>query len=141
MNLTAAQQQEVERAIERLRTSTGTWISDARAAEVIGQLIYERDQLAAWKQSALDVEKTWNVQSIGKLIGLRLGQPIRSEIEPAIRALMEKRQFSREQNEAFETLDREIGACPIAGIGRRYHIELPIETALTLRSLIDNFRP
>lgn len=98
MNLTAAQQQEVERAIERLRTSTGTWISDARAAEVIGQLVAERDA---------------NTRA----------------------------PFTTEQNEAFETLDCEIGACPIAGIGRRYHIELPIETALTLRSLIDNFRP
>ncbi len=49
--------------------------------------------------------------------------------------------FTREQQEAFETLDREICNCPVAGIYRRDHIELPIETALTLRSLIDNFRP
>lgn len=99
MTLTAAQQQEVERTIDRLRTSTGTWISDARAAEVISQFVVDRDDAAA------------------------------------------KRQFTPEQQEAFETLDREIMACPVAGIARRYHIELPVETALTLRSLIDNFRP
>ena len=97
MTLTAVQQQEVERTIERLRTSTGYWISDIRAEEIIGQLIFDRDAAR---------------------------QP-----------------FTQEQTEAFETLDRELTLWPVAGIARRYHIELPIETAMTLRSLIDNLRP
>lgn len=96
MTLTAAQQQEVERTIERLRTSTGTWISDARAAEVIGALVTARD-----------------------------------EANPP---------FTDEQAEAAATLNREIMACPIAGISRRYHIELPIETATTLRGLIETLK-
>jgi hypothetical protein len=97
MPLSAAQQQEVERTIERLRTSTGTWISDARAAEIIGALIAERD-----------------------------------EAHPP---------FTDDQAMAVESLNQEVMDCPIAGICRRYHIELPIETATTLRALIETFRP
>jgi hypothetical protein len=97
MPLTAAQQQEVELSIERLRTSTGTWISDARAAEVIGALVAARD-----------------------------------EAHPP---------FTDEQAEAVEALNREVMDCPTGGIGRRDYIELPIETARTLRGLIETFKP
>jgi len=47
----------------------------------------ERDQLLAWKQSALEVEKDWDCQRIGKLLHIPLGESVRAGIEPAIVAL------------------------------------------------------
>lgn len=46
------------------------------------------DQLRAWKDSALAVERSWDCQAVGKLLGIPLGSDIRSQIEPAIRALI-----------------------------------------------------
>lgn len=43
--------------------------------------------LRDWKDSAMQVERTWNEQEVGKLLGVRLGHAIRPEIEPAIRRM------------------------------------------------------
>ena len=44
-------------------------------------------ELEAWKASALAVEKEWDAQEVGKLLGLTLGTRIRAGIAPAIKNL------------------------------------------------------
>ncbi len=65
----------------------------------IATLTDERDDLAAWKESALTVESRWDCQAVGKLLELPLGSDIRAQIEPKIRELI------RERDEARETAD------------------------------------
>lgn len=55
--------------------------SDAKAIEE------ERDRLKEWKESALEVEKTWDVQAIANEMDLGLGESIRSNILPYIKRL------------------------------------------------------
>lgn len=50
----------------------------------------ERNELRAWKESALEVEKSWSCQAVAKLLGLPLGSDIRAGIEPGIMALQAK---------------------------------------------------
>jgi hypothetical protein len=57
----------------------------------IGNLREERDQLLAWKQSALELEKEWDCQRIGKLLHIPLGESVRAGIEPAIVTLLAMR--------------------------------------------------
>ena len=52
------------------------------------QLAEQHAELAAWKESALAVEASWDCQAVGKLLGLPLGSDIRAGIEPGIRALL-----------------------------------------------------
>lgn len=47
----------------------------------------ERDGLRAWKESAMAHFAEMDVQAIGELLGLPLGSPIYSNIEPGIRSL------------------------------------------------------
>lgn len=47
----------------------------------------ERDRLKEWKESALEVEKTWDVQAIANEMDLGLGESIRSNILPYIKRL------------------------------------------------------
>lgn len=47
----------------------------------------ERDELKDWKGSAMQVERSWDCQAVGKLLGLTLGSDIRAGIEPGIVAL------------------------------------------------------
>jgi len=44
-------------------------------------------ELEAWKESALAIENLWDVQAVGREIGVDLGEPIRSQILPYIKRL------------------------------------------------------
>ena len=44
-------------------------------------------ELEAWKESALTIENLWDVQAVGREIGVDLGEPIRSQILPYIKRL------------------------------------------------------
>ena len=68
------------------RTKSGAMCM--RLAGQLEQARNERDALAAWKESALAVEASWNCQAVGKLLGLPLGSDIRAGIEPGIRKLL-----------------------------------------------------
>lgn len=48
----------------------------------------EVEKLRAWKAEALAVEKEWDAQTVGMLLGMPLGARIRAGIEPAIRTLL-----------------------------------------------------
>jgi hypothetical protein len=45
-------------------------------------------ELEQWKQSQLAVESEWSPQTVGKLLGLTLGQSIRANIQPKIEELL-----------------------------------------------------
>ena len=51
----------------------------------------QRDRLQQWKDEAMAVEREWNPQEVGTLLGLTLGQAIHPRIEPGIRSLIAKR--------------------------------------------------
>jgi hypothetical protein len=46
-------------------------------------------ELEGWKEEALLVEREWNPQVIGNLLGMLPGSSIRKEIEPKIRLLLQ----------------------------------------------------
>lgn len=51
----------------------------------------KRDTLLEWKRSMLEIEKTWDPQRVGRLLGIQLGASIRAGIEPAIVKMIEER--------------------------------------------------
>jgi len=55
------------------------------------QLRRERDELATWKRASIQVESMWNPQTVGKLLGMTLGDSIHQNIEPKIRELIAER--------------------------------------------------
>lgn len=81
--------------------------SAATVMERIGDLERERDELARWKKEALLVESRWDCQKVGKLLGLRLGEDIRPNIELKIRELLDARhQVETRLNDALAELHR-----------------------------------
>lgn len=48
----------------------------------------KRDELAAWKESALAMERNYDLQKIGQLLNVPLGTDIRSRIQPGIERLL-----------------------------------------------------
>lgn len=75
------------------------------AYEHARELERERDELAAWKKEALLVESRWDCQKVAKLLGISLGEDIRPNIEPKIRALLDARaQVEAKLNDALVEL-------------------------------------
>jgi len=83
---------ELEAELGRLREESRIhrlgWKEEIKKAQ---RLSKERDRLAAWKESALSVEATWDVQAVGKALGVGLGKAIHPEILPGIEKLKEER--------------------------------------------------
>lgn len=63
-------------------------------------VIYERDALMEWKLQAERVEAEWDVQAIGKLIGVPLGRSIRATIQPRIEQMIRALELQGEAEEA-----------------------------------------
>jgi hypothetical protein len=59
--------------------------------EKLAAMTEERNVLASWKRQMLMVDSEWNPQTVGELLGVTLGQPIRAHIEPKIRELIAQR--------------------------------------------------
>ena len=59
--------------------------------EVIDRIRCERDKLQQWKNEQMTVNSEWDMQTVGKLLGVRLGESITSNIEPQIRKLIKQR--------------------------------------------------
>jgi hypothetical protein len=57
----------------------------------LADMTKQRDELQEWKDSAMQVELSWDAQSVGKLIGFAIGSAIHSQIEPAIREIIKQR--------------------------------------------------
>lgn len=47
-------------------------------------------ELEHWKEEQLEVERSWDPQAVGKLLGMALGTPIRQNIQPAIEKLLSR---------------------------------------------------
>jgi hypothetical protein len=73
---------------EALRKELATWKA-AWATEdgAVKKLEGELADLRAWKESALLVESEWDVQAVGREIGVDLGESIRPQILPYIKRL------------------------------------------------------
>ena len=80
--------------------------SEAQLAAAIAErdeLRRERDDLKAWKESALAVESEWDVQELAKMLGAKPGQSCRRAIhEGALKLLHEVDSLKRERDEARE---------------------------------------
>ena len=66
-------------------------LPNSRSVAVLNQcrrFEIQRTALLAWKESALLVESEWDVQAVGKLLGVPLGESIRANIQPRITALL-----------------------------------------------------
>lgn len=66
----------------------------------IERLTRERDELAGWKASAMEVESRWDSQAVAREIALRPGQDIRPAILPGILALRAELSAAREEARA-----------------------------------------
>lgn len=64
----------------------------------------ERDQLRAWKDSALTVESEWDIQHLAKLCGATLGQSCRVAISRAVQEIPELRTTNAELLSALRGL-------------------------------------
>jgi phage shock protein A len=53
----------------------------------VKELEEQIENLLAWKESAMLVEESWNIQKVARLMGLLPGSDIRREIEPFIRRM------------------------------------------------------
>jgi hypothetical protein len=82
---------EIETAYMQQRESVGGIIEHAKELE------QQRDELQQWKDSALRVEASWDAQSVGKLLGFALGSAIHTQIEPALRKIIEQRDKLQEE--------------------------------------------
>lgn len=63
----------------------------------VARLTRERDELQAWKDSAMAVEAEWDPQAVARVLGLPLGVSVRAEILPGIRKLAAERDEARLQ--------------------------------------------
>ena len=64
-------------------------------ADPLEQAEKERDELAAWKESAMSVSAEMDIQEVGRLLGVKLGHPIYPAIESGIRELKQKLTIAR----------------------------------------------
>lgn len=67
-----------------------------KANTLLGMVLEARGELVelrAWKASMLKLEGTWDEQTIGHLLGFRLGTGIREQLQPAIRRLLVDKQL------------------------------------------------
>ena len=55
----------------------------------------EIQALKQWKQEMMEVESSWNAQEVGRLLNVKLGQPIKASIQPAVENLLTKIQAMR----------------------------------------------
>jgi antitoxin component of MazEF toxin-antitoxin module len=51
----------------------------------------QRDELQQWKNDQMTVNSGWDMQTVGELLGLRIGEAITLNIEPKIRELINQR--------------------------------------------------
>jgi hypothetical protein len=59
--------------------------------EVIARVREQRDELQQWKNDQMTVNSEWDMQTVGELLGLRIGEGITLNIEPKIRELINQR--------------------------------------------------
>ncbi len=57
-----------------------------------------------WKESMLKVESSWDSQGIAKLLGINLGEDIRANIEPKVRALIIDRDRGRHHHQSAQVV-------------------------------------
>lgn len=77
-------------------------------ADFARKLERERDELAAWKESAMIVSRQCDIQAVGTLLNVPLGHPVHPAIEPGIRELQAKLAIA---NGALEWANAELGKC------------------------------
>lgn len=87
---------EFERELNETREMLNDWCDTYGGSPELTDLKRENARLEAWKREAIAVERSWNVQEVGRLLGLTLGQDIRAHIEPKIRALQAENARLRE---------------------------------------------
>lgn len=69
----------------------------------VNAICEQRDELLAWKESAMAVENEWDLQLLAKTLGVRLGQSCRKGIAEAIPRLIAERNGLLVQNEVATT--------------------------------------
>lgn len=87
-------------AIERIKTSSfrGDIIHPTFARQLetelaaanahIAEQIVQIETLQSWKTQQMEVESKWDAQRVASLLGIAVGQDIRSNIEPKICAIL-----------------------------------------------------
>lgn len=66
------------------------------------------ETLLAWKKQMTELQATWDVQTIGKLLNLPLGSNILPAIQPAIERLIRERDEARAELSAMRAARDEI---------------------------------
>lgn len=80
-------------------------------------LIAERDQLQAWKDSALALEREWDQQALAKMLGGTLGHSCRKIINEKVPLLIAERdQLRAEVRKLQEQIGQQLAACDCAAM-------------------------
>jgi len=83
--------------------------SEATARET-RKLIVERDELREWKRQQMEVTSQCDMQEVGRLLGMTLGDDIHENLIPAIKELLEARHELQtklsEYKQALESADQ-----------------------------------
>lgn len=89
--------------------------------------------LDAWRVSALAVEKEWDAQEVGKLLGLKPGASIRAGIAPAVKELQAQNELLYATLEAVSKSDWWTGGMGVYDSKTKARLNKQIETALAAR--------
>jgi hypothetical protein len=73
-----------------------------RRCRLLDEVTDERDALKKWKEEALAVESTWDIQAVRDVLGIGLGLRIHPEILPAIEKLKEKHRAAEEKAQEMQ---------------------------------------
>lgn len=87
------------------------WLDESPASSMQG----EADELRDWKESATKILDKINLQEVGKVLGVGLGQDIAINILPEIKALKAENEMLR------EALDKIVNHDNIGGFNNSYH--------------------
>lgn len=75
-----------------------------KAEEALAKVNLENAALRDWKESAQRVEAEWDVQAVGKLLGVPLGESVREHVQPKVAALAAEVEGLRARLHAFNAM-------------------------------------
>lgn len=122
---------------ELLLTREAAAESDRISSQQISSIAAERDELRRWKAEALVVLNQLNLQKLGEMLNVPIGQSVSEHLLPAVSALLAK--LEKAQDIIRELDDRESDDESIATLATA-HVELLQKNRTELLALVDSLR-
>lgn len=134
----------IEEIASKAISATGKgWLSPDGAEKLLDRLkkaeqaFQERDELLRWKAEALVVLNQLNLQKLGEMLNVPIGQSVSEHLLPAVSALLAN--LKKAQDIIRELDDRESDDESIATLATA-HVELLQKNRTELLALVDSLR-